>query len=267
MRFTTKRFPILRDIEQRPLGAATGLKKRVALLARQQPSAPILSDFKKFMLHFPATSNVYYIASSIFKALSEDEQLQKKLLGFLKVIQPEAGVLLFPTLPKGQLFTYACYQIENEGGNYQFRIGLGHKYGIEIFSMGNDADIISSIISLHPVFPEEETHTIVTVECMTVLLSILFKQYAPIETKILKNEKGTSNKTVLNKEKYLNDAKVAVQIIDSTWFTNIIRKEGFWVRGHFGLRACGPGRTERKLTWIDTYEKSGYNRAAGRLKE
>lgn len=267
MRFTQKRFPILKNIEQRPLATSIGFKRRITLLARSNPKAPIFSAFKKFILDFPVNDNVYYIASTIYKALNEDEKLQKKLLDLLGAIKSESGILLLPTQPNGQLFTYGCYQIENEDGNYRFKIGMGHKEGIDVFLVGNTSEVVTSILTTNPIFPAEDTHDIITAIHNIILLIVLFKQYAPIETKILKNEKGKSKKIVLDGEKYLNDTRLPIQVIDSTWFTDIIRKEGFWVRGHFGLRACGPGRKERKLTWIEAYEKNGYNRKAKRLME
>lgn len=226
-----------------------------------------VASYKKFVLDFTDNPKVYYIAASIYNELAENEKLQDKLMGLLPSIQPESGVLLFPTQPNGQLFTYACYQITNQDGHYQFQIGMGYKGGLDLFITGDTSEVVSSIVTVDPIFPASDIHNIIKGVRTMVLLTVLFKQYAPIESKILNNEKGKSNKIVLNKEKYLNNATCPVQIIDSTWFTTIIRTTGFSVKGHFGLRACGPGHSERKLTWISGYQKAGYRREAGRLRE
>lgn len=42
-----------------------------------------------------------------------------------------------------------------------------------------------------------------------------------------------------------------------------ISTDGFPVSGHFRLQPVGEGRQERKLIWIESYAKEGYNRRAG----
>ncbi len=89
--------------------------------------------------------------------------------------------------------------------------------------------------------------------------------FAEIETSIIDSSK--SKKVVLSGEKYLNENAVPVKIINSNWFTTIIRSEGFGVRGHFRLQPCGEGRNERKLIWIKDFVKNGYTRIAGKESE
>lgn len=55
-----------------------------------------------------------------------------------------------------------------------------------------------------------------------------------------------------------NMTKIGCNILDSRWFTTIVRSEGFKVRGHFRFQACGPGMKERKLIYVDDYQKNGY---------
>jgi hypothetical protein len=67
-------------------------------------------------------------------------------------------------------------------------------------------------------------------------------------------------------QKYVNESAEAVEILDSTWFTTIVRSAGFMVGaatgGFFRLQPCGPGLTEKKLIWIGPYEKKGYTKRA-----
>ena len=56
-------------------------------------------------------------------------------------------------------------------------------------------------------------------------------------------------------------------MLDSTWFTNIVRSEGFAVHGHFRMQACGPNHSQRKLTYINDFEKKGYTRRAKKTIE
>jgi hypothetical protein len=86
----------------------------------------------------------------------------------------------------------------------------------------------------------------------------IFLKYCPMETKMVKG--GGKEKHV--GEKYVNETKYAVEILDSTWFTTIIRSEGFGVSGHFRKQRYGPGMTEWRLQYIEPFEKTGYTRKA-----
>lgn len=86
----------------------------------------------------------------------------------------------------------------------------------------------------------------------------VFLKYCPMETKMVNG--GRREKHV--GEKYVNETKYTVEILDSTWFTTIIRSEGFGVGGHFRMQAYGPGMTQRRLQWIEPFEKTGYTRKA-----
>lgn len=60
--------------------------------------------------------------------------------------------------------------------------------------------------------------------------------------------------------KITNSSHYSVYVVDSTWNKILIRTDGFAVRGHFRLQACGEGLKDRKLMWINAYEKDGYTR-------
>ncbi len=62
--------------------------------------------------------------------------------------------------------------------------------------------------------------------------------------------------------KYVNETKSKIEVLDSTWFTTIVRSEGFKVRGHFRMQPCGHNLSDRKLIWISDFEKDGYTRTA-----
>lgn len=87
---------------------------------------------------------------------------------------------------------------------------------------------------------------------------ILFIKYCELETKEVKG----NNKTTLIGTKYVNETKNNIQILDSTWFTTLVKSDSFQVRGHFRFQPCGQGLKDRKLIWISDYEKEGYTRHA-----
>ena len=58
---------------------------------------------------------------------------------------------------------------------------------------------------------------------------------------------------------------VHVNIIDSSYLTTIIHVDATNVRGHFRLQPHGPNNMDRKLIWINPYEKGEYKRTAKKL--
>jgi len=94
---------------------------------------------------------------------------------------------------------------------------------------------------------------------MAWLISLIaFIKYCPMETKIV----NAGRKDYHVGEKYLNETRHNIEILDSTWFTTIIRSEGFEVGGHFRLQPWGPGMSQRRLQWIEPFQKHGYTRKA-----
>jgi hypothetical protein len=91
-----------------------------------------------------------------------------------------------------------------------------------------------------------------------VILFELFRKYAKVETRILQPK----SKAELFKCKYHNDNDYSIEIMDSTWFTTLVKSDEFKVRGHFRLQPCGQAFAERKLVWIKDFTKEGYTRKA-----
>lgn len=95
-----------------------------------------------------------------------------------------------------------------------------------------------------------------------ILTLILFLKYCEIETKVIPAGKKGNHVGI----KYVNESKQNVQVLDSTWFTTIIKSEGFTVGadtgGFFKMQPCGPNNSQRKLIWVMPYEKEGYTRKA-----
>lgn len=91
---------------------------------------------------------------------------------------------------------------------------------------------------------------------------ILFKKYAQVETKYL--PAGQKLKTI--DVKYVNETHSNVTILDSTWFTNLVKSDGFKVRGHFRLQPKKKeGRWTKEIIWIDKFDKEGYTTKAKKL--
>jgi hypothetical protein len=85
---------------------------------------------------------------------------------------------------------------------------------------------------------------------------VLFMKYCEVQTKTINAGKKDTHVGT----KYVNESLHNIEVLDSTWFTTIVRSEGFGVRGHFRMQPYGTG--DKKLIWISDYEKSGYTRKA-----
>ena len=94
-------------------------------------------------------------------------------------------------------------------------------------------------------------------------LMVMFRSYADHELKVVM-AKSTGK---MNNVQYKNLNKQNIHVIDSSWYTSIIKTEGFLVKGHLRLQACGTGHSERKLIYIDSFEKHGYIRKAKMLPQ
>lgn len=95
-------------------------------------------------------------------------------------------------------------------------------------------------------------------EFSMIMQVLSFVELGDIEVKIL--EAGRNNGGKKNIDKVTNTSNKTVFVVDSSWNQIIIRTTGFAVRGHFRFQTCGERGKDRKLIWIDAFEKHGYKR-------
>jgi hypothetical protein len=95
-----------------------------------------------------------------------------------------------------------------------------------------------------------------------LIATLNFIKYAPVETRNLP-PLGKTKEIVC---KYVNDTRCKIQILDSTWFTNLVKSDAFKVRGHFRLQPKKKdGEWTKELIWINDFQKEGYTRRAGKV--
>lgn len=91
---------------------------------------------------------------------------------------------------------------------------------------------------------------------------VMFIMLSDVEIDVLEpNRKIGTRKT----GKYFNQSTENVCIVDSKWNTVSVRTEGFKVNGHWRMQPHGKNREQRRLTWIDSFEKNGYIRNKSKL--
>ena len=88
---------------------------------------------------------------------------------------------------------------------------------------------------------------------------LLFKYYAKVETVHVKPKEKAREPN--SKEKHFNETDIPINILDCTWFNNIIRDEPFGVKGHFRLqpKKNDKGQWIKELIYIKPFMKKGYN--------
>lgn len=110
----------------------------------------------------------------------------------------------------------------------------------------------------------EAIQTFVYSRIAKLIIFRMFKTYAEVETKIIQpnsKEKGIDCK-------YVNDTKLKLTYLDSKWFTNLVKSEGFNVRGHFRLQPKKKdGEWTKEIVWISEFQKTGYTAPARMLSQ
>lgn len=97
-----------------------------------------------------------------------------------------------------------------------------------------------------------------------IVLIELFRRHADVNSVVVEPKKKKS----IGNENLLNETALPVTYLDCRWFTNIIRSNGFAVRGHFRLQPKKiDGEWTKELIWINDFEKHGYHSKARILNE
>jgi len=252
MKFTQAKFPILKTIKNGGLP-----KYEMGNVSASNDEVLMVS---KRINNIIANESVSYFAESVSKYISSDKfNLGSKMEELLRTDISGGGVFLYRngvtlvydlTCNDGKI-AFEIYQLA--GDNILASYHNGFIDGLNLDHQSVKAS--TSLINVNTIDSRMVISSLITY--------VIFKKYAPLETLIVNRDK--TRKGILNKEKHLNEYNHDITVIDSTWFTTIIRTKGFGVQGHFGLRACGVGRTERRLVWIDAYQKDGYKRLAKKL--
>lgn len=179
----------------------------------------------------------YFICESVYKA-AELIKINEKFTGrTLKDIKFGKYSYL---MGKHRMIRFECGVGAISGFYYDDEHSIAFEFGVDISEGGY-------------FFPENYSKE------FTMLMQILaFVELGDIEVKML--PAGRNNGGKKNIDKVTNTSNNTVYVVDSSWNQIIIRTEGFAVRGHFRLQPCGEQHKDRKLIWVDAFEKHGYKR-------
>lgn len=205
---------------------------------------------------------IQYITNPFHEAFYKNKSKLTEV--FDKMNFNTCGVLLYS---KGSWTTTCFYMIYTEGHGEDWKVRLSLTY----FSKHaqNDFFSLEALIIVddfnpddNPVFFLSQAYEDIGLNQVSLESEIIglltFLKYCPMETKVI----NRASRGYHTGEKYVNETKHDVEILDSSWFTTIVRTEGFGVTGHLRWQPCGPGRREVKLIYVEPFEKQGYTRTA-----
>lgn len=272
MRFSKKQFPILEHIEndmQLFKFQERGLTEQMLNVKKEGKDVfQETYDHCGIVLH---NKEIDFVSVPFFEKIMSDK-IFAKLSDLFNNLEDCDGILLYPKsrFSKINAASYAVFKNENHKG-VMAQIHLYHNEGrIAALYVNvkeekiNWSSIISTSIkndSKGNEFTKEQIAQWMQNHSTTLLSVLTFKQFAEIEVTEI-GGKEYPKKTKVGKEKYLNESDYQVNVLDSRWFTETIRTDGFAVRGHFRLQPCGVGLKDRKLIYIDDFLKNGYTRKA-----
>lgn len=206
-------------------------------------------------------SNLFYIAKTIMTpVLSSLEKLEHLRDNIQDTFR---GLAFVSKRGNPHVFFYTIHHIDNKihimgqvscvdqasGGQHYGELFAGYFYK----NTGKPhADFMSyNYLKNNPDVLQEVIRAILSVE--------LFILYAEVETKVCQPSRQIwDGPTCL----YNNKTIFPFTVLDSTWFTHLVSSGAFNVRGHFRLQPCGHGHTDRRLVWINDFQKKGYTRKA-----
>ena len=210
----------------------------------------------------------YYLADAVFERVDAYDTVRQKLWTLLDELPSEGGIVLFKNggqylyricdPEESRLFLDQPSLVENPppAGARWFMTALVVDDAFMGFECGilhqGQAHLLEAQSIHHPA-------TVAGQFTAFIATTLLFLRYAEVETKVTGPQ---DRRARVNEVKYVNQTGFDVQVVDSRWFTILVRTGAFGVRGHFRLQPFGEGSQQRKLIWVSDYQKQGYVRRA-----
>jgi hypothetical protein len=256
MLITNRQYPILANIKSKSFNGITCLLKDRDVFVKNKES---MERFWKSHAH-KFDKRVRVISKPFVEAYQSAKD-KLRTAEIIDLVDTQSGTIMYKS-------TTVCYDVVNTG--HGISVKVIYFYGNMVTSYYSCDDITGQGVgwmSSHIIPAEEQTKigmggtwASLVIE---VTLMLNFLKYAQIETKMLPANKKVKDIAC----KYVNQTDYNIEYVNSTWFTNLVKSNGFKVRGHFRLQPCGVGMRDHKLIWISDFQKQGYTAPARKLKE
>jgi hypothetical protein len=215
------------------------------------------------------TRKVQYISKPFFEAFVKAHE--KTAFRFCKEPVEQSGTFIVPSRPTGQMTIFYRIAAKRDGEDEWLM-----ECTIVVFYNSKDhvrpllLAVIRRAETIHTTYIDDDYKLDCTTpeELMSLVLCLnIFMKYCEVETKTVPPGK----KAFKANQKYVNDTKSPIEVLDATWFTTFIRSEEFTVGaatgGFFRLQPCGKDNKDRKLIWISPFKKHGYTLKAKVLSD
>lgn len=205
--------------------------------------------------------DAYAKSASKIKSVVQDTEIE------------DVGTLIIPWKDHTQTIFYALSMNGRNGDEWSYECMIiiftksphSEEFGLDLFVYFSreSADYYNKVWQGYVDSGRDMTWWIVYIMCFVV-----FFKYADVETKVTEPK---NRRAKIGKEKYINETEVKVQILDCTWFTNLVVSGAFMVGDETGgflrWQHYGPGNSLKRLIWISPFEKEGYTRKAKILNQ
>lgn len=194
--------------------------------------------------------------------LTEDEKIAEE--AYKRLLGESYGCYLLGE-DKSLLMVYGFHTEKDGFGDYAFHMFVIDGKMIACYAQfGEDYSYMASNgVDFNAVYVScNSSHEVVSHIGYQRDMFIMFERYAKTETRIIPPS-ARFRYDMKSLSMSSNETKLKIQIRDSTYFTSIIRKGDFMVRGHLRLqRYKENGEWVRRLIYIDSFVKHGYTRQA-----
>jgi len=254
MRINGKTYPILEKLENKSLG-------NMPIFEKDKPFFDAFGN--QFTLGWKICNQdfkneVNIISDSFNEASIKAEKKLFELYGDI-VKNDLSDFDVNGTYILGDFVYMIRYQIKKDSQGMELFFYKFDKKGIPLAMYVNstEADINQIWLSYCFDIPVNEIafNNFVSPIIAKIIVLKMFKSYAEVETKILSGKSKIKGKGY----KHLNETNLQICFLDSKWFTNLVKSDGFNVSGHFRLQ---PKKKEgfwtKELIWINDFLKTGY---------
>lgn len=226
---------------------------------------PLVENKMKDVIEVANTVRTY-IAKSIITPMLESHS---KLVVHRKELKDSCRALIYHSKAGNPHVIHYVFLVEEDRINIMGQThfvnttgqGFGILFNVWIDRLETETITFRSYTDVPPLIEIEKHDDVMSVVLYALLSAELFINFAQVETKTMKPNTQIWDERMVN-ALYNNKTNKDITIIDSKWYTELISSGSFNVRGHWRMQPHGPGMKQKKLIWINDFQKEGYHRKA-----
>lgn len=274
-----KKYPALKKLKDGMLGVTAVRQEDMESLYHLRMSSKRLTQcFKDKVADFGR--EIFVVSKSFRESMFE---VKDSLMGLYKetVLNNTLTLDISGTFLIGDFVYFCDYHIKDDSDKHRVSLYVFTKNAEMVMFFEDDYVFEKSLIgwcsqryiekmktlnlSTEKMSIGEVVHRAVAIEIAQIVLVEMFRKYARVETRYVP---PMDSKRAECGEPVFNNTNIPCTYLDSKWFTNIVKSQGFSVKGHFRLQPKKiNGEWSKELIWVNSFEKQGYNSKAKILKK